>query len=49
MRGDIAVRSKNWQNASIFYNEPLKLVNRDYYDQKHIDMLNRRVELSDMK
>jgi outer membrane protein OmpA-like peptidoglycan-associated protein len=29
--------------------EPLDLVNRAYYDQKHIDMLNRRVELSDMK
>jgi len=29
--------------------EPLQLVNRAYYDQKHIDMLNRRVELSDMK
>jgi outer membrane protein OmpA-like peptidoglycan-associated protein len=29
--------------------EPLELANRDYYDKKHIDMLNRRVELSDMK
>jgi len=29
--------------------EPLDLVNRAYYDQKHIDMLNRRVELSEMK
>jgi outer membrane protein OmpA-like peptidoglycan-associated protein len=29
--------------------EPMQLVNSKHYDQKHIDMLNRRVELSDMK
>jgi outer membrane protein OmpA-like peptidoglycan-associated protein len=29
--------------------EPLQLVNSAYYNKKQIDMLNRRVELSDMK
>ncbi len=29
--------------------EPLKLENRAYYNQEQIDMLNRRVELSEMK